>query len=293
MENHHPNNDVEDTQLKGAQHDAPMTESEGAPSDSVVGSSAPVDSDIAGAEADVEESAENVTGPTQEVSEELESPAEAGPVEKTPAKKRRSPKKAVPKAEESVGSESLVPEGLEKLWYVLKVQSNRERTIRDSIIRRVKMEGMGDFFGEIFIPTEKVVETKGGGRRVRENKLLPGYMMIEMVMTDESWHLVRSTSGVGDFTGAAGKPIPMEDHEVRRWRGLEVQQTKEEEKAPRPVVKFDVAVGDQVKVKEGAFAEFEGLIDQLDQATGKVKVIIEIFGRPTEVELEHWQVEKA
>ena len=180
-----------------------------------------------------------------------------------------------------------------KQWFVLKVQSNRERSIRDSIIRRIKMEGMEEFFGEVFIPTEKVVETKGGGRRVREHKLLPGYMMIEMEMTDESWHLVRSTSGVGDFTGAAGKPIPMEDHEVRRWLGQEVEEQKEEEQAPRPVVKFDVAVADQVKVKEGAFAEFEGVIDSMDEATGKVKVIIEIFGRPTEVELEHWQVEKA
>lgn len=177
-------------------------------------------------------------------------------------------------------------------WYVLKVQSNRERSIRESILRRIKMEGMEEFFGTIHIPTEKVVETKGGGRRVREQKLLPGYMMIEMDLNDESWHLVRSTSGVGDFTGAAGKPIPMEDGEVRRWLGLEDEEKGEEEKAPRPVVKFGVAVGDQVKVKEGAFESFEGTVDSMDETTGKVKVIIEIFGRPTEVELEHWQMEK-
>ncbi len=177
-------------------------------------------------------------------------------------------------------------------WFVLKVQSNRERSIRESIIRRIKMEGMEEFFGQIFIPTEKVVETKGGGRRVREQKLLPGYMMIQMELNDENWHLVRSTGGVGDFTGAAGKPLPMEEREVRRWLGLEEVARGEAEKSAKPVVKFDVSVGDHVKVKEGAFESFEGSIDSMDEATGKVKVIIEIFGRPTEVELEHWQVEK-
>ncbi len=183
----------------------------------------------------------------------------------------------------------------EKLWYVLKVQSNRERSIRDSIIRRIKMEGMEDYFGQVFIPTEKVVETKGGGRRVREQKLLPGYMMIEMALNDETWHLVRSTGGVGDFTGAAGKPIPMEEEEVRRWLGLDSadeDKKQEDEKEARPVVKFVVAVGEHVKVKEGAFENFEGVIDSMDEVTGKLKVMIEIFGRGTEVELEHWQVEK-
>lgn len=184
------------------------------------------------------------------------------------------------------------PNKLPMQWFVLKVQSNRERSIRDSIRRRIKMESMEEYFGQIHIPTEKVVETKGGSRRVREQKTLPGYMMIEMNLTDESWHLVRSTSGVGDFTGAAGKPLPMEEHEVRRWLGLEEEVKGEVEKAPKPVVKFDVAVGNHVKVKEGAFESFEGSVDSIDEGTGKVKIIIEIFGRPTEVELEHWQVEK-
>lgn len=180
----------------------------------------------------------------------------------------------------------------EKQWYVLKVQSNRERSIRDSILRRVKMEGMEEFFGAIHIPTEKVVETKGGSRRVREQKTLPGYMMIQMDLTDETWHLVRSTSGVGDFTGTAGKPSPMPEHEVRRWLGLEEEGQEEADKGPRPAFKFEVASGDHVKVKEGAFESFEGTVDSMDEATGKVKIIVEIFGRPTEVELEHWQVEK-
>ncbi len=178
----------------------------------------------------------------------------------------------------------------EMQWYVLKVQSNRERTIRDSLLKRIKREDLEEFFGDIVIPTEKVVETKGGKKRVREQKLFPGYMMIHMNLTEETWHLVRDTSGVGDFTGAAGKPMPMEEHEIKRMLGKEVPG--EEARPAQPVVKFSIEVGDTVKVKEGPFESFEGSVDTLDETSGKVKVMIEIFGRSTEVELEHWQVEK-
>ncbi len=187
------------------------------------------------------------------------------------------------------------------LWYVLKVQSNREKTIRDSLLRRIKMEGLGDDFGEVVIPTEKVVETKGGKRKVREQKLFPGYMMIQMRLTDETWYLVLGTSGVGDFTGAGGKPMPMPEAEVRRLLGQETvteEVVEGEVSAPvkgkeaAPVIRFSVVVGEAVKVKEGPFENFEGHVHSLDDHTGKVKVMIEIFGRSTEVELEHWQVEK-
>jgi transcriptional antiterminator NusG len=185
------------------------------------------------------------------------------------------------------------PETIPMHWYVLKVQSNREKSIRDSLVRRIKREGVQDYFGEIVIPTEKVVETKGGKRKIREQKLFPGYMMIQVRLTDETWFLVRDTSGVGDFTGSAGRPSPMQEHEIARMMGGTETVTGEEEKPNRPVVKFSVVVSDVVKVKEGPFESFEGTVDALDEASGKVKVIIEIFGRPTEVELEHWQVEKA
>lgn len=179
---------------------------------------------------------------------------------------------------------------LTKEWYVIKVQSNRERSVRDSLLRRIRMDGLEHEFGEILIPTDKVVETKGGKKKIREEKRFPGYMMIEMHLTDESWHLVRGTSGVGDFTGAAGKPIPMTPEEVARMRG---EATPEgEQKQAQPTIKFNIATGDIVKVKEGPFESFEGTIDSIDEASGKVKVIVEIFGRPTEVELQHYQVEK-
>lgn len=173
-------------------------------------------------------------------------------------------------------------------WYVLKVQSNRERTIRDNLKRRMRQEGLEEFFGEIVIPTEKVVDTKSGKKKVTENKLFPGYLMVQMNLNDDTWYLVRSTSGVGDFTGSAGKPLPMLDHEIHRMLGRE--QGKKEE-APLKV-KVDFATGDHVKIKDGAFESFEGNIEAIDEANGKITVLIQIFGRPTPVDLEYWQVEK-
>ncbi len=173
------------------------------------------------------------------------------------------------------------------LWYVLKVQSNREKSIRENILRRVRREGLERLFGEIIIPTEKVAETKGGKKRITERKLYPGYIMVQMILNDESWFLVRETSGVGDFTGAAGKPIPMQEHEIQRMLGLETAK----EDVTQPKIKIDFSAGDRVKIKEGTFESFEGTVDTVDEASGRVNVLIEIFGRSTPVELEYWQVE--
>lgn len=173
-------------------------------------------------------------------------------------------------------------------WYVLKVQSNREKSIRDNILRRVKREGLERYFGEIIIPTEKVAETKGGKKRVTERKLYPGYIMVQMILNDESWFLVRETGGVGDFTGAAGKPIAMQDHEIQRMLG---QETAAKEEGTQAKIKIDFTAGDRVKIKEGGFEGFEGTVDSVDDASGRVTVLVEIFGRSTPVELEYWQVE--
>jgi transcriptional antiterminator NusG len=177
-----------------------------------------------------------------------------------------------------------------KLWYVLKVQSNREKSIRENLLRRIKREGLEYFFGDIRIPTEKVVETKGGKKKVVERKLYPGYLMIQMELNDETWYLVRETGGVGDFTGAARKPMPMEPHEIARMLGGGTPEEPEKAKEPTKV-RIDVAAGDKVKIKEGGFEGFEGMVDAVDDANGEVTVLIEIFGRSTPVKLEHWQVE--
>jgi transcriptional antiterminator NusG len=172
-------------------------------------------------------------------------------------------------------------------WYVLKVQTNRENSIRKSLERRILREDLGEYFGEIIIPTERIIETKGGKKKVREQKLYPGYVMIQMILNDETWYLVRDTSGVGDFTGAAGKPHPMDETEVERMLGLEQQKEEEPTK-----VKIEFRVGDVVKITAGPFETYEGEIDSIDEATGKISVLIEIFGRPTPVELEYHEVER-
>lgn len=188
--------------------------------------------------------------------------------------------------QDAVGGADADSQGM--LWYVLKVQSNRERSIRDSLVRRLRQEGLDEFFGEIVIPTEKVVETKGGKKRVVEHKLYPGYLMVNMVLNDDTWYLVRSTGGVGDFTGAAGKPIPMREEEIQRMLGVE--QSRKEEPAK---VKVDFETGDMVKIKDGPFDTFQGTIHAIDEANGKITVLIEIFGRSTPVDLEYWQVERS
>lgn len=172
-------------------------------------------------------------------------------------------------------------------WYVLKITSNREKSIRENILRRIRQEGLEEYIGEIVIPTEKVVENKAGKKKVTEHKLYPGYLMIQMVLNDDTWYVIRSTSGVGDFTGSAGKPIAMQDHEIQRMLGHEERRTEEPVK-----VKMDFQAGDVVKIKDGAFDGFEGTIDGIDDANGKITVLIEIFGRSTPVDLEYWQVER-
>ena len=178
-------------------------------------------------------------------------------------------------------------------WYVLKVASNRERTIKSALERNIKRENLSEHFGEILIPTEKVKETKNGKTRIREVKLWPGYLVVQMRITDDTYFTVRGVTGVGDFTGAAGKPVPMTDDEVSRLKG---EETRKEEAAAAQeeviVVKVPYEEGQRVKVKEGAFESFEGTVDSIDQHTGKIKILVEIFGRATEMELEHWQVEK-
>jgi transcription termination/antitermination protein NusG len=189
--------------------------------------------------------------------------------------------------EESPSGEAhaVVEEGMR--WYVLKVQSNREKSIRDSLVRRLKREGLEDKFGEIIIPTEKVKEAKGGKTRVTERKLYPGYIMVQMILNDETWYLVRDTSGVGDFTGSAGKPSPMDQSEIDQMLGKKVSAEAEPQK-----IKINLARGDAVKIKEGTFESFEGTVEAIDEEHGKITVLIEIFGRSTPVELEYWQAEK-
>lgn len=174
-------------------------------------------------------------------------------------------------------------------WYILKVAFNREDSIADALRKRVKMEGMSEYFGDIVVPTEDVATfTRDGKRRITKRKLLPGYIMVNMIINDDTWFLVRETNGISDFTGAAGKPMPMESSDIERF----ITKPSEEEEEEAPIkIGIPFKVGDRVRVKEGNFENQEGEVDGVDEANGRVTVIINIFGRSVPMELDHWQVE--
>jgi transcriptional antiterminator NusG len=205
-----------------------------------------------------------------------QSPAETAAIRPAVARKAPREKPAPESPEASSG----------KNWYILKVQSNREESIRDGLLRRVKIQGLDNYFGEIIVPTETVTEFKNGKKRVVKRKLYPGYLVVNMEITEETWFLVRETPGIGDFTGSAGKPSPMLPQEVARIRAKQEEKSEEAPKLRIPFTK-----GDRVKITEGNFENFEGEVDNIDEANGHVTVMINIFGRSTPVELEYWQVE--
>ncbi len=179
-----------------------------------------------------------------------------------------------------------------KHWYVVKVQSGREESIKEAVERRVKIEGLEEFFGQIVIPVEKVVEMRNNKRVTRERKLFPGYLMAEVEYNDRILYLFRETSGVGDFVGASvtRAPTPMTPREVQRMMAKTpgapgAEEVKEIHGKP-PVDR-----GDRVKVKDGTFAGMEGEVKEVIEAKSQVRVELVIFGRPVPVDLEYWQVE--
>ena len=242
-------------------------------------------------ESDVEESEEVPAEDESDVEESEEAPAEELVVE---------PASEPTPAEESAEDAPFDPHNIPKKydsqtleWYILKVQVNRETSIRDALLRRIKMEGLDEYFEEVIVPTEDIVEfTRSGKRKVVKRKLYPGYIMVKMMLQDDSWFLVRETPGIGDFTGTFGKPTPMPADEVERI--LSVAQPEEDSKGEEPQLKTAIPfnAGDRVRVKDGNFQNFEGEVDGIDEANGRVTLIINIFGRSTPVELEHWQIEE-
>ena len=189
--------------------------------------------------------------------------------------------------EEPVEEEEIDESGMN--WYILKVQVNREDSIRDTLDRRVKMQGLEEFVQDIVVPVEEIAEfNREGKRRIVRKKLYPGYIMVNMVINDDTWFLVRETPGIGDFTGSVGKPTPMAPHEVRR-----IIKTADDDGEEEAQLKTAIAfkAGDRIRVKDGYFQNFEGDVEDVDQANGRVTVLINIFNRSTPVELEHWQIE--
>jgi transcription termination/antitermination protein NusG len=180
------------------------------------------------------------------------------------------------------------PEEVERRWYILKVQTNRENSICEALRRRVSQRGLDAYFGEVIVPTEDVAEFKNGKRRVVKRKLYPGYIVVNMSLTDDTWFVVRETPGIGDFTGSSGKPAPMLAEEIERILAS-IHPEKDGTESVKTAIPFKI--GDRVRIKEGTFENFEGDVEGIDEANGRVTVMINIFGRSTPVELEHWQIE--
>jgi transcription termination/antitermination protein NusG len=173
-------------------------------------------------------------------------------------------------------------------WYVVHAYSGQEKSIQQALIERIKRSGMADKFGEVLVPTEEVVEMKGGQKALSERRFFPGYILVQMEMTDDTWHLVKSTPKVTGFIGGtAGRPTPISDKEVANI----LHQVQEGVEKPKPKVLFEV--GESVRVTEGPFTDFNGNVEEVNYEKSKIRVSVLIFGRATPVELDFGQVEKA
>ena len=172
-------------------------------------------------------------------------------------------------------------------WYVVHAYSGMEKAVERNIRARIERAGMHAKFGRILVPTEEVVELKGGKKSVSERRFFPGYVLVEMLMDDESWHLVKHTSKVTGFVGGAkNRPAPISEAEVQKI----VNQMQEGVEKPRPKVEW--VVGEPVRVKDGPFTDFNGNVEEVNYEKSKVRVSVTIFGRSTPVELDFAQVEK-
>ena len=172
-------------------------------------------------------------------------------------------------------------------WYIIQAFSGYEKQVQRSLIERIKRSEFADSFGDVLVPTEEVVEVKNGQRKTTERRLFPGYVFVEMVMEDDTWHLVKHTSKVTGFVGGAkNRPAPISEEEVQKI----VSQMEQGTEKPRHKIEF--TVGEFIRVKEGPFTDFNGSVEEVNYEKSRLRVSVMIFGRSTPVELEFAQVEK-
>lgn len=171
-------------------------------------------------------------------------------------------------------------------WYVVHVYSGSERKVAETIREQVDKKSLGDKIIDVLVPVEEIVEVKKGEKSSTEKSFYPGYILVKMLMTDDTWHLVKNTAKVTGFLGAKGKPVPISEAEVKRV----ISQVEERQAKPKHAVNFEI--GEQVRVADGPFASFNGIVEDVDQEKERLKVSVSIFGRATPVDLDFTQVEK-
>jgi transcription termination/antitermination protein NusG len=171
-------------------------------------------------------------------------------------------------------------------WFIVHVYSGFEKKVREEILKQAEQKGLSHLFEDVLVPMREVVEIRRGKKVNAENKLFPGYVLVRMVLNDETWSLVRNTAKVTGFLGPGGKPAPIPDAEAERIRA----QMQEATEHPKMSIMF--VAGDTVRVSDGPFASFSGVVEEVDEAKGRLKVSVSIFGRATPVELEYSQVER-
>lgn len=176
---------------------------------------------------------------------------------------------------------------MSKRWYVVHVYSGMEKSVHKALLERIERAELEHEFGRILVPSEEVVEVKGGKKTITERRIFPGYVLVEMELTDDTWHLVKNTNRVTGFLGGSGnRPAPISEREVEKI----LSQMEEGVEKPRPKVLFEI--GETVRVNEGPFADFNGNVEEVNYEKSKVRVSVTIFGRATPVELDFSQVEK-
>ena len=173
-----------------------------------------------------------------------------------------------------------------KRWYIVHAYSNFEKKVAESIREQAKQRNLEDHFDQVLVPTETVVEVRRGRKVNAERKFFPGYVLVKMELSDDAWHLVKNTPKVTGFLGTDNKPMPISEAEAGRI----LQQVQEGVERPKPSISFEI--GENVRVSDGPFASFNGVVEEVDEGRSRVKVAVSIFGRATPVELEFGQVEK-